>query len=73
MAAACLAAVMEKRRLPAGSRVCVCADGTMLRLNPVLRPRMEALLAEELPSLAVEFRFVEDATLLGCVWAGLTD
>lgn len=73
VAAACLAAVMEKRRLPAGSRVCVCADGTMLRLNPVLRPRMEALLAEELPSFAVEFRFVEDATLLGCVWAGLTD
>ena len=31
VSAACLAAIVEKRALPAGSRVCVCADGTMLR------------------------------------------
>ncbi len=73
VAAACLAAVVEKRALPEGSRVCVCADGTMLRLNPVLRPRMEALLAEMAPGVTAEFRFAEDATILGCAWAGLTE
>ena len=73
VAAGCLCAVIEKRSLPAGSRVCVCADGTMLRLNPVLRPRMEAILAEREPEITVEFRFAEDDTLLGCVWAGLID
>lgn len=72
VSAACLAAIVEKRALPAGSRVCVCADGTMLRLNPVLRPRMEAILRRECPEVEMEFRFIEDATLLGCAWAGLT-
>ena len=73
VAAACLAAVIEKRALTAGSRVCVCADGTMLRLNPVLRPRMEAALRELCPEIAVDFLFAEDASLLGCAWAGLTE
>ena len=72
VSAACLAAIAQKRALPAGSRVCVCADGTMLRLNPVLLPRMEAILRENCPGVEMEFRFIEDATLLGCVWAGLT-
>jgi len=74
VAAAGMCAVIEERELPAGSRVCVCADGTMLRLNPVLRPKMEKALADyALARLGVEteFRFVEDATLLGCAWAGL--
>jgi len=72
VSAACLAAIVKRRGLPAGSRVCVCADGTMLRLNPVLLPRMKDILSRELPEAELEFRFVEDATLLGCVWAGLT-
>ena len=72
VSAACLAAIAEKRALPAGSRICVCADGTMLRLNPVLRPRMEEILRAECPGVEMEFRFIEDATLLGCAWAGLT-
>ena len=52
--------------------LCLGADGTMLRLNPVLLPRMEAILRENCPGVEMEFRFIEDATLLGCVWAGLT-
>ena len=74
VAAAGMCAVIEERELPAGSRVCICADGTMLRLNPVLRPKMERLLAEYAGArlgVEAEFRFVEDATLLGCAWAGL--
>ena len=73
VAAACLCAVLDLRALPAGSRVCVCADGTMLRMNPVLRPRMEAVLRARHPEIETEFRFAEDATLLGCVWAGLVE
>ena len=72
VAASCLCAVLRKKALPRGSRVGICADGTMLRLNPVLRPRMEDVLRRELPEAEMEFRFIEDATLLGCVWAGLT-
>ena len=74
VAAACLCAVIEKRGLPRGSRVGVCADGTMLRLNPVLRPKMEAYLdgyALEKLGVKAEFLFAEDATLLGSAWAGL--
>lgn len=73
VAAGCLCAVLDMRALPAGSRVCICADGTMLRLNPFLRPRMEAVLRAAHPEIETEFRFVEDATLLGCVWAGLIE
>lgn len=74
VAGACLCAVMKKRALPRGSRVCICADGTMLRRNPRLRPGIEGYLRSyALKELGVEaeFRFVEDATLLGCAWAGL--
>ena len=72
VSAACLTAIAKRRALPAGSRICVCADGTMLRLNPVLLPRMKDILRRECPEAEMEFRFIEDATLLGCVWAGLT-
>ncbi len=41
-------------------------------MNPVLRPRMEEILRAECPDVEMEFRFIEDATLLGCAWAGLT-
>ena len=76
IAAAGLCAVMEFRGLARGSRVCICADGSMIRLSPVLRPKMEnCLRAYGLEKLGVEsqFRFVDDATLLGCAWAGLID
>ena len=46
----------------------------MIRLSPVLRPKMEKYLDEyALAGLGVkaEFRFAQDATLLGCAWAGL--
>ena len=74
VAAAGLCAVIESRSLPQGSRVCICADGSMIRLSPALRPKMEAYLrAFALEKLGVEtqFRFADDATLLGCAWAGL--
>ena len=74
VAAAGMYAVMRMKELPRGSRVIICADGSMIRLNPVLRPKMEKYLDEyALGGLGVkaEFRFAEDATLLGCAWAGL--
>lgn len=74
VAAAGLAAVIRFRALPRGSRVCVSADGTMLRLNPVLRPAMERYLAEyalEGMGVETEFLFASDATLMGSAWAGL--
>ena len=76
VAAACLCAVIRCRELPRGSRVCICADGSMIRLSPVLQPKMEAYLrAYALEGLGVEtqFRFVDDATLMGCAWAGLIE
>ena len=74
VAAAGLCAVIRLRSLPRGSRVLVCADGSMIRLSPVLRPKMEKYFDEyALAGLGVkaEFRFAQDATLLGCAWAGL--
>lgn len=71
VAAGCLCAILDMRALQPGSRVCVCADGTMLRKNPVLLPRMEAVMAAEHPEISTSFRFVEDATILGCAWAAL--
>ena len=73
VAAAGLAAVIRRRALPRGSRVCISADGTMLRLNPVLRPTIERYLAEDaLPrGIEAEFLFPSDATLMGSAWAGL--
>jgi len=74
IAAAGLCAVIRLRALPRGSRVIVCADGSMIRLSPVLRPKMEKYLNEyalEGLGIAAEFRFAEDATILGCAWAGL--
>ena len=76
VAAAGLFAVIQYRALPRGSRVCICADGSMIRLSPALRPKMEAYLrAFALEGMGVEtqFRFVDDATLLGCAWAGLIE
>lgn len=76
VAAACLCAVVELRGMPRGSRTGICADGTMLRLNPVLQPKMERYLHEyagERLGVETEFLFAGDATLLGCAWAGLID
>ena len=71
LSAACFLAVMEKRGVRPDGRVCICADGSMIRYNPVLRQRIEAVLCEARPETGAEFRFVEDASLLGCAWAGL--
>ena len=74
VAAAGLAAVIQKRSLKPGSRVCVSADGTMLRLNPVLKPTIERYLKENIGArmgVETEFLFASDATLMGSAWAGL--
>ena len=76
VAAAGLCAVIECRGLPRGAKVCICADGSMIRLSPALQPKMEAYLRTfALEGLGVEspFRFEDDATLLGCAWAGLIE
>ena len=64
----------RERGFGAGTLTGICADGTMLKLNPVLRPRMEALIAEYTKRHGLggaEFLFAGDATLLGCAWAAL--
>ena len=74
IAAACLCAILRERGFGAGTLTGICADGTMLKLNPVLRPRMEALIAEFTKRHGLggaEFLFAGDATLLGCAWAAL--
>ena len=74
IAAACLCAILRERGFGAGKLTGICADGTMLKLNPVLRPRMEALIAEYTKRHGLggaEFLFAGDATLLGCAWAAL--
>lgn len=74
IAAACLCAILRERGFSAGKLTGICADGTMLKLNPVLRPRMEALIAEYAARHnlgGAEFLFAGDATLLGCAWAAL--
>ncbi len=71
LSAACFLAVMEKRGIRPDGRVCICSDGSMIRYNPVVRPRIEAVLREARPETTIDFRFVEDASLLGCAWAGL--
>ena len=76
VAAAGLAAVVSMRAPAPGSRVCVSADGTMLRMNPVLRPAMERYLREYVTAplgVETEFLFTDDATLKGSAWAGLID
>ncbi len=76
VAASCLCAVLRMQALPRGSRVGICTDGTMLRLNPVLLPKMKRILescAGEALGVETEFLFAEDATLLGCAWAGLIE
>ena len=70
--AAILAAILGRLALPAGSRACVCADGTTIQKSPLLRPRIEAYLARLLET-ETEFFFVSDATLLDSAWAALTD
>lgn len=75
IAAACLCAILRLRGLSPDKCTAVCADGTMLRLNPVLLPRMKALIADYAAQHGVsgaEFLFAGDATLLGCAWAALT-
>ena len=72
--AACLCAILRRRALPRGSRVCICADGTTFRKNPLLRPMVERYLAKgagEALGVETEFLFTEDATAKGCAWAGL--
>ena len=73
LSACCLAAAVRSRELKAGSRVCVCADGTTFRLNPVLRPRTAFHLSRLLENMAVSVDFfqVSDATLLGTAYAAL--
>lgn len=73
LAAACLAAAVESRELPAGSRVCICADGTTFARNPLLRPRTDFWLSELLQPSGVRAFFyqVSDATLLGTAYAAL--
>lgn len=66
IAAACLCAILRERGFGAGKLTGICADGTMLKLNPVLRPRMEALIAEYTKRHGLggaEFLFAGDATL----------
>ena len=73
--AACLCAILRRRGLPRGSRVCICADGTTFRKNPLLRPMVERCLAREAGEklgVETEFLFTEDATAKGCAWAGLS-
>lgn len=75
LVAGCLCAILRRRALPRGSRVCICADGTMFRKNPLLRPMVEKYLAHavgERLGVETEFLFTEDATAKGCAWAGLT-
>ena len=74
-AAACLCAVMKMRSVPADGITGICADGTMLRLNPVLRGRMEAYMkayAARHDLGGAEFIFTADATVLGVGWAAAT-
>ncbi len=76
VAAAGLTAVIRRRALPRGSRVCISADGTMLRLNPVLKPAIERYLADAAlgeMGVATQFVFASDATLMGSAWAGLIE
>ena len=73
--AGCLCAILRRRSLPRGSRVCICADGTTFRKNPLLRPTVERYLslgAKEALGVDTEFLFTEDATAKGCAWAGLS-
>ena len=70
-----LCAILRRRALPRGSRVCICADGTTFRKNPLLRPTVEDYLAHSAGArlgIETEFLFTEDATAKGCAWAGLT-
>ena len=71
--AGCFLAIYEMRSLPAGSRVCISADGSLIRLNPLLMGYIHEEMAEEEARLGVssEFLFVQDASLLGCAYAGL--
>ena len=73
LSACCLAAAIRSRQLPAGSRVCVCADGTTFARNPLLKPLTARYLGEYLASVGVtaDFLQVSDATLLGTAYAAL--
>ena len=73
LSACCLGAAIRSRALPAGSRVCICADGTTFARNPLLKPRtahhLSALLSGS--GLCADFFQVSDATLLGTAYAAL--
>lgn len=73
ISAGALYAILSLRAVRPGSRVCVCADGSMLRCSPALLPfiREELAPAERALGVTVDFTFADDATLLGCAWAGL--
>lgn len=71
LSACCLAAAIRSRALKAGSRVCICADGTTFARNPLLKPRTAHHLAALLPGITVDFFQVSDATLLGTAYAAL--
>ena len=71
---ACLVGIVELRHIPRGGRVLICVDGTTIRKNPLLRPKIERYLAQyalDALGVAAEFCFTDDATLLGSAWAGL--
>ena len=73
LSACCLAAAIRSRGLKAGSRACICADGTTFAKNPLLKPRTAQHLSQLLRSSSVsaEFFQVSDATLLGTAYAAL--
>ena len=73
LTACALASIFLYNKPASGSRLCVCADGTTIAKNPLLRPLCEKYLAGLLSphGLTAEFFFVSDATLLGSAYAGL--
>ena len=75
LTACILSAIVLERGRAAGERVCICADGTTIRKNPLLRPRTEQYLRTLLSPAGVsaEFFEVNDATLLGAAIAGLSE
>ena len=73
LTACTLASIILYLRPAAGSRICICSDGTTIAKNPLLRPLSETYLAELLAphGIRAEYFQVSDATLLGSAYAGL--
>ena len=73
LTACALSAIVLYGKPAAGSRICVCADGTTIEKNPLLRPLSEQYMSELLAphGISAEYFQVSDATLLGSAYAGL--